>query len=252
MSAMPSPEPLARPRRPAPESLPRARAAPTLLLLGLVGLCLAACAPVSPAGAGSEPTPHGEPSRPTPAATPTAEAGLRGFAPRPERPAPDAALRLAGEEGLGEAWRPSDERGRALALFFGYTSCPDVCPQTLNVLRLALLALGDRADEVRVAFVTVDPERDDPERLAAYAGTFHPAIRGLSGSPEEILRAAEAWGVQYEREPSADGDPERYTMAHSGTVFLVDPQGQVRSEHRGVLVPEDVAHDLGLLLDEAR
>ncbi len=199
-------------------------------------------------------------------------AGLRGFAIDPPAPAPALAL----VDAAGRAWRGSDQRGRVWAVFFGYTHCPDICPQTLSALAAALERLGPTADAVTVALVTVDPARDTPDVLQAYTAAFDPRFVGLSGSVEAITAAADAWGVAFEREAppaaataagaTAAGRAEGhgggidlpglaeggggYTIVHSGTVFLVDRQGRLRSGFVGAIDPADVAHDLARLVAE--
>jgi protein SCO1/2 len=150
-------------------------------------------------------------------------------------------------------------QGRALVLFFGYTHCPDICPNTMAVLSRALGQLGDEAEGVQIALVSVDPERDTPEILGPYVSAFAPDALGLRGDLEMTERVAEAYGVRFEKEypevASVDGDAsaatsERYTVAHSGTVFLIDTYGQIRLTHGGVMSPDEIAHDLRLLLNE--
>ena len=196
--------------------------------------------------------------------------GLRGFAIDP--PAPAAALALV--DAAGRAWRGADQRGRVWAVFFGYTHCPDICPQTMSALAAALERLGPTADAVTMALVTVDPARDTPDVLQAYTAAFDPRFVGLSGSAEAITAAADAWGVAFEREAppaaataagaAAAGRAEGhgggialpglaeggYTIVHSGTVFLVDRQGRLRSGFVGAIDPADVAHDLARLVAE--
>lgn len=187
---------------------------------------------------------------PEPASTP---AGLRGEPILPERPAPDFALQGAG----GADWRLSEARGRVVALFFGYTHCPDVCPQTLNRVRQALLQLDDdQAAEVLSVLITVDPERDTAERLERYVTGFGAGFVGLRGSPEAIADVAVGYGVRYEKELPDGADPqaaaENYTVAHSGRVFLIDAAGQLRTSFIGPFLPEEMAQDLRLLLSERR
>lgn len=219
---------------------------------------LAATAPGAPASAVdavNPAAPRSDLSTPAPASSarePGPE-GLLGFPVVPERPAPDLTL----DASSGGAWRLAEQRGRVVAVFFGYTHCPDVCPQTLNLARQALLQLdeGPRAD-VTVALVTVDPERDDAERLARYVAGFGPEFLGLRGEPEQVAAVAEAYGVRFEKElpEGADaGDPgPDYTVAHSGSVFIVDASGQLRSTFKGAFTPDEMAHDLRLLLEERR
>ena len=117
-----------------------------------------------------------------------------------------------------------DFRGRWMLVFFGFANCPDVCPMGLATMAEALDALGDRAGGVRPLFVTVDPERDTPANLAEYAPRFHPSILGLTGTPEQIERTAKTFAIYRERieDPAA---PDGYTMGHTSSILLFDPEG---------------------------
>ncbi|MCB0217181.1 MAG: SCO family protein [Chloroflexi bacterium] len=172
---------------------------------------------------------------------------LRGFALEPPRPAPDFTL----IDPEGQPFRLAQSQGEARLLFFGYTECPDVCPQTLTRLAAGLRALGPRAERARVIFISVDPERDTPERIGRYVAGFHPRITGLTGELATLEAVAADYGVAFEKDPPAGaaagvGD---YQMLHSATVFLIDPAGRIRATYLEPL-PEDLAQDLGWLLDE--
>jgi len=173
---------------------------------------------------------------------------LRGFQIRPERPAPDFTL----TDQFGEPFSLSDARGKTVLLFFGFTQCPDICPTTLLTLGQGLTQLGPAAEEVRIVFVSVDPERDTPDKIGAYVKAFHEGAIGLRGELAEIEAIAEDYGVRFEKEwaEGADKDNDPYTMAHTATVFLIDPFGQLRA---GFLspTPDDVAHDVTLILEES-
>lgn len=123
----------------------------------------------------------------------------------------------------GEEVGPDTLMGRATMVFFGFTWCPDICPTTLADISGWLDALGSDANRLNVVFITVDPQRDTVDKMAEYVAAFHPAIRGWTGSPEQIDRAAEAFRVSYERVPSNNGD---YSMNHTASVFLYDASGQ--------------------------
>ena len=133
-----------------------------------------------------------------------------------------------------------DLRGRWSLLYFGYTSCPDVCPTELQTMAEALDALGpDLAGRVQPVFVTVDPERDTPERLADYVKLFHPRLMGLTGTPAQVVQAARAFRVYYAKARSGDGDA--YLMDHSSFVYLLDPEGAVRALFRPGTTADDLA-----------
>jgi protein SCO1/2 len=117
-----------------------------------------------------------------------------------------------------------DYEGKWQLVFFGYTYCPDICPTTLNDVALVLEDLGDEADQLQPLFITVDPERDTPEVMAEYVGSFDPRIVGLTGSPEQIKQAAQAFRAYYAKveQDSAQGG---YTMDHSAFIYLMSPEG---------------------------
>jgi protein SCO1 len=119
--------------------------------------------------------------------------------------------------------RFSSERlaGRPYAIFFGFTHCPDICPTTLLDVSNHLRDLGARADRLAIVFVSVDPERDTPEKLREYLASFDPRIVALTGTPDEISKVARAYRVFYEKVKTSSG----YTMNHSAAMLLIDQQG---------------------------
>lgn len=140
----------------------------------------------------------------------------------------------------------ADLRGKAVALFFGYTHCPDVCPTTMTRLHQAVKALGDDGKRVQVIFITLDPERDTPELLAQYVPAFDPSFIGLYGSPEAIAATAKEFRVFYQKQPGST--PGNYTLDHSAGIFVFDPQGRLRLFVRDGETPTNIAADLKLLL----
>jgi protein SCO1/2 len=121
----------------------------------------------------------------------------------------------------GKPFTDENLKGKPFAVFFGFTHCPEVCPTTLYDLTQDLAALGKDADNLSVAFVTVDPARDTPELLKTYLASFDPRIVGLTGTEEEIAAVAKAYKVYYRKVPT-DSD---YTMDHTATIFLMDSRG---------------------------
>ena len=144
----------------------------------------------------------------------------------------------------------ADYRGKAVALFFGYTQCPDVCPTTLAALAGAMKTLGADADRVQVIFVTVDPDRDTADLLAKYVPAFDPRFVGLRGDAAATERVAREFKVIYQKVPGTA--PDRYTMDHSAGTFLFDPQGRLRVYEGNAASADVFAHDLRALLDEAK
>ena len=140
----------------------------------------------------------------------------------------------------GHAVTDRDLRGRWVLLYFGYASCPDVCPTELQTMAEGIDALRpDLAAKVQPVFITVDPERDTPERLADYVALFHPRLIGLTGTPAEVAQAARAYRVYYAKTASAD--PAEYLMDHSSFLYLVGPDGAVRALFRPGTTSEDLA-----------
>lgn len=126
----------------------------------------------------------------------------------------------------GKAVTAESYRGKAVILYFGYTNCPDICPTTLSDLAAALTKLGSRARDVRVLFVSVDPNRDTIPALKAYANAFAPEIDGLRGSPDALARLARRYRVTYEVTQASPGHP--YEVMHSDSVFFFDKDGRAR------------------------
>jgi len=119
----------------------------------------------------------------------------------------------------------SDLRGQAVIVYFGYTACPDICPTTLSTLGSAWRALPEALQpEATALFVSVDPERDRPERIAEYARYFGPSFLAGTADPATIARIAADWGVRY-RKVATEGSAMGYAVDHSTQSFLVGPDG---------------------------
>lgn len=119
-----------------------------------------------------------------------------------------------------------DLKGKVVLLYFGYTSCPDICPTSLGFTSQALTALDKRElDKVQMLFVTVDPERDTLDKLKSYTGYFHPSIMGLSGTPGEIAKVAKLYGVGYARQNT--GSAGGYVVDHSAYTYVIAPDGSL-------------------------
>ena len=122
--------------------------------------------------------------------------------------------------------RMTDFEGKVVVVYFGYTFCPDVCPATLNKLAKSLAILGDKADDVQVMMVSVDPARDTPEMLKDYVTHFHPDFIGVTGDEATVNRVATLYGVVYEQAEGSVGTG--YTIDHTSTVILVDREGYLK------------------------
>lgn len=142
-----------------------------------------------------------------------------------------------------------DFAGKVVAVFFGYTQCPDVCPTTLQELTEAKALLGAKGDRLQGVFVSVDPERDTPEVLRAYAEAFDPEMVALTGTPEQIAAVAKDFKVFYKK--VAGKQPGSYTVDHSAGIYVYDPKGQLRVYQRYGQGAQSLAKDAKALLDEA-
>ncbi|NMJ43416.1 SCO family protein [Roseomonas sp. JC162] len=132
-----------------------------------------------------------------------------------------------------------DFAGRPLLVYFGFTYCPDVCPTELGTIVAALDAMGPAGERVTPVFISIDPERDTPAAMADYVSRFHPRMIGLTGSAEQVAQAARAYRVYYAKARSRD--TTEYTMDHSSFIYLVGPDGRVRSLFRPETTPEAIA-----------
>nr|WP_306890406.1 SCO family protein [Ancylobacter amanitiformis] len=164
---------------------------------------------------------------------------------------PRGAAPVASASGVGGPFQLVDQDGRAVTqadfagepflVFFGFTHCPDVCPTALYDLSQLFEALGPDADKVRGLFVTVDPERDTPDVMKSYLGSFDARIRGLSGSPEQVAAIIRAYRVYAKKVPTSDGD---YTMDHTAIVYLMGKDGSFIAPFNLKRPPEEAAADL--------
>ena len=146
-----------------------------------------------------------------------------------------------------QTFRLQDERGRPVVLFFGYTSCPDMCPMTMSRITDALSRVGSSASEVLTLFVSVDPKRDTPAVLKEYVGSFSTPLTGLTGTDEEVARVASAYHAAFQTVQT--GTPN-YLVNHTSAVFLVDRQGRLREYFKYDEKPETLAAALETVLDE--
>lgn len=115
-------------------------------------------------------------------------------------------------------------RGKWLLVYFGYTSCPEICPTTLFDIAAALNHLGSEAANLQPVFVTLDPERDTPAVMGDYVRSFDPRIVGLSGDPQQIDAASQAYGAYAARHETRPGAGD-YLVDHSNYIYLMSPQG---------------------------
>lgn len=157
----------------------------------------------------------------------------------------DFANTLSLTDHTGKPRQLSDFKGKAIALFFGYTHCPDVCPTTMSDLANAVKLLGKHGDEVQVLFVTLDPERDTQEVLAKFVPSFDSRFLGLYGTPEQTAETAKNFKIFYAKQ--AEGS-KGYSIDHSAGVYAFDKTGKIRIYIKFGEKPKEIAHDLSTLL----
>lgn len=154
----------------------------------------------------------------------------------------------------GRTVTDEDFGGKYLLVFFGFSNCPDVCPTTLSDIASALELLGDDANTVQPLFVSLDPERDTPERLAEYVAAFHPKIVGLTGTAEQIAAVAKEYRAFYEKVSAASyygqdaGDAagksapgDNYLISHQGNTYLMSPNSEYLTHFTYGTKPEEMA-----------
>jgi protein SCO1/2 len=158
----------------------------------------------------------------------------------------DFAKPLALTDHTGKPRTMSDFKGKVVVLFFGYTHCPDVCPTTMSDLKQTMKLLGNKADEVQVLFITVDPERDTQEVLAQFVPYFDPRFLGLRGNAKETADTLSNFKVyQAKVDEKSDGS---YTIDHSAGMYVYDKLGKIRLYMQYGQKPVDMASDIGKLL----
>lgn len=172
-----------------------------------------------------------------------AEQGLRSGTFEPAREAPAFSL----EGSNGKKLNLRDHLGKVVILQFGFTFCEEVCPVTLARLTEVYKKLGSAAGEVQLIYVTVDPKRDNAERLREHLEAFNPSFLGATGTPEELAAVRKAYGVVAEQVVSKN-KALGYEVNHSSSIYLVDRQGKVRGLVPFGTLPDDIVHDIELLL----
>ncbi|MEO1956809.1 MAG: SCO family protein, partial [Methylophilaceae bacterium] len=140
----------------------------------------------------------------------------------------------------------NDFKGKLVVMFFGFTHCPDVCPTSMLDLKNSMKLLGDKANEVQVLFVTVDPERDTQEVLAKFVPSFDERFIGLRGNAEETAATLKNFKVYYAKVRGTRGND--YSIDHSAGMYVFDKLGKVRVYLGYGQKPEDIASDIQKLL----
>lgn len=183
--------------------------------------------------------------------------GLAGCQPAPTSPAFQAtditgapfARDFKLTDHNGQTRTLADFRGKVVAVFFGYTHCPDVCPTTLSDFAAALNQIGPLAGQVQVIFVTVDPQRDTPELLKYFVPAFHPSFLGMYTDAESLKRLAKEFRVVYQKSSVKAADD--YLIDHSAGTYVYDTKGKLRLLIPYGSSPDAIANDLKVLLSAA-
>lgn len=193
-------------------------------------------------------------SRALPGALATALLALAGCAPEPP---PFIATEVSGinygheiaiPDTAGTPRRLKDFNDHVIVVFFGFASCPDVCPTTLLRLKAARAALGAEAERVKVLLVTVDPQRDTSERLRAYLDNFDPDFVGLRPEPSDLISTVRAFHAIAEKVPTGDGTD--YTIDHSSSLYIYDRRNRLRLLASADIAVADLTSDLRRLVAE--
>jgi protein SCO1/2 len=158
----------------------------------------------------------------------------------PPRQAPDFSL--SGSN--GSELKLGTYRGKVVVVAFGFTSCPDVCPITLATLAQARKKLGAEGNELQVVYITVDPERDDAERMRKYLASFDPTFIGGTGTAERLDGVREEYGITATRHALGTS----YLYAHSSFTYLIDREGKLRALMPYGHSADDYVHDLRILM----
>lgn len=193
------------------------------------------------------------PARPTasPTAAPTDEPQaanymdeLRGAAFDPPRALADFEVPST----TGEPFKLSDHRGEVILLYFGYRTCPDFCPTTLFELQSVYNDLGEPADQLKVMFVTIDPERDTLENMKQYTGAFHDDFLGVRAEGEELQALIDTFGVVAEKRVVGESALS-YLFDHTASIFLIGPDGELEAQYLYGTDYRDIVHDVQLILE---
>lgn len=168
-----------------------------------------------------------------------------GTALQPPTPAHD----IAGINWDGRPFHLRDLQGKVVLLFFGYTSCPDICPLTLAEMKDLYTQLGPRAAEVEVVMVSVDPARDTVEQLAQYIPAFEPSFYGVHVEPALLETVKEAYGIYSETEMDSH-TTAGHQVGHSSYTLVIDKRGQWRVVYPFEVTAEEMAPDIVALLEE--
>lgn len=178
--------------------------------------------------------------------TPTASVELRGAVFSPPRTLTDFTVPST----TGTPFTLSEHKGQLVLLYFGYMTCPDICPTTMAELQNVYLHLDQPAQQVKVVFVTVDPDRDSLERMTSYTHAFNADFIGVRADEATLKGVMDQFGVTAVRRQVGDS-PLSYTMDHTASIFLVGPDQQLLSQYLYGTDYRDILHDVQAILQSA-
>jgi protein SCO1/2 len=164
----------------------------------------------------------------------------------PPLPVTDFTLQTSNEE----VFRLSDQKGKIILLFFGYTSCPDVCPVTLATFKQVYDNLGGDAQQVRFVMITADPDRDTPDKVSEYAARFNPEFIGLSGDMTALYSIWKELGVFVEKQET--GSAAGYLVSHTSSVYVLNQSGNLLMTFPYGTTAIEMIDDLNELLKQSR
>ncbi len=160
---------------------------------------------------------------------------------------PDLSFSLNATE--GKTITQDSVKGKVVMLFFGYASCPDICPTTMAQLSDVMHQLGPRADDVQILFISVDPHRDTPDVLQAYVNAFNNGAIGLTGTEDQIASVARRYRVAYQiSKPKDASNPDSYEVMHGRGIYIFDKDGHARFLASDSETPEQLTEKIRELL----
>ncbi|MFZ5889248.1 MAG: SCO family protein [Chloroflexota bacterium] len=171
---------------------------------------------------------------------------FHGTVINPPLPVTDFSLQTANEE----VFRLSEQKGKIVLLFFGYTSCPDVCPVTLATFKQVNDNLGEDAQKVRFVMITADPDRDTPDKVAEYAARFNPEFIGLSGDMTALASIWKELGVFVEKQESDSA--AGYLVSHTASVFVLNQSGSLFMTFPYGTTATEIADDIRQILKDSK
>jgi len=150
----------------------------------------------------------------------------------------------------GEPFILSEHKGKVVLLFFGYLTCPDVCPLTFSEMKRVYAELDESAEQVKILFVSVDPERDTLDKMTSYLGRFHQDFIGLREEGDTLQKLMDEFGAVAEKQP-LDDSGLAYLVDHTASVFLINAQGELEVQYLYGTDYREIVHDLQIILGDS-